>query len=521
LPGEIKQLNWIISSFNLTSAAFLPFWAQLTDIFGRHAIVQASIIVMIIGSAICTGAPTSAFGVLLLGRALQGVGVAGCNISIRTVLADRVSLSDYALNWTIFTLISGVSFSNGPIIGGYLTRVSWRWCFAINLPVGILSIGLVQLLLRHELLGPQSLRELEGRDTSTQHGRFVTRVLTIDYGGQFLFLWGLGLFILALTWGGGTYPWDSATVLVPLIIGSVLTVSWVIYERSMSTGRRMSRVLPYQRPMIPWELLSQREIGLIFGISFAQGMAMFAVMYFMGLYFALVEGKSAEDSGLSLLFYIPGIAGRLITSGLFIHEEILISFCLVGVLMAMYSSNVWPRQTLPPILLGSITSAVGISVIAWAVHAENRGVACGMMALVGHGVMIRMNPTSLHGLGYFPEETAIIACLTSFAIPFGGVVGLTIMTTVYTNKTVGGQLLPKDGIMWAFVAIIPFMWLCVLLSACLGNVWISKEGGHEVVKGTYLWSIITRKELRRERRARGDGGTGNVSRSQVREDHVV
>lgn len=321
LPGEIKQLNWIISSFNLTSSAFLPFWAQLTDIYGRHAIVQTSIIVMVIGSAICTGTPTSAFGVLLFGRALQGVGVAGCNISIRTILADRVSLSDYALNWTIFILISGVSFSNGPIIGGYLTQVSWRWCFAINLPVGVLSICLVMFLLRSELLGPQPLQELDGRDASTRHGRFVTRVLTIDYGGQFLFLWGLGLLILALTWGGGTYPWDSASVLVPLIIGFVLTVSWVLYERSMSPGGIMSQVLPYQRPMIPWELLSQRDIGLLFGISFAQGMSMFAVMYFMDLYFAIVEGKSAGDAGLSLLFYIPGIGGRLTSPSLVYAER--------------------------------------------------------------------------------------------------------------------------------------------------------------------------------------------------------
>lgn len=189
---------------------------------------------------------------------------------------------------------------------------------------------------------------------------------------------------------------------------------------------------------------------------------------------------------------------------------------LVGALMAMYSSNVWPRQTLPPILLGSITSAVGISVLAWAVHVENRSVACGMMALIGHGVMIRMNPTSIHGLGYFPAETAVIACLASFAIPFGGAVGLTIMTTVYTNKTVTGQQLPKDGIMWAFMAIIPFMWLCVLLSTFLGNVWISKEGGHEVIRGAYIWSIITRKGLKRERRTRGDGSAGNATTNQVR-----
>jgi MFS family permease len=177
----------------------LPFWAQLTDIFGRHLIVQAAIVLIIVGSAICTGAPTSAFGVLLLGRSLQGIGAAGINISIRTILADRVSLSDYVLNWTIFTLVSGISFSIGPVIGGFLTETSWRWCLAINLPIALAAIPLVLFLLRKELLGPQPLQELQGRDMSTSHGRFFARLSIVDYGGQMLFLWGLGLLSLALT----------------------------------------------------------------------------------------------------------------------------------------------------------------------------------------------------------------------------------------------------------------------------------------------------------------------------------
>ena len=106
ITDQLSQLNWIISSFNLTSAASLFFWAQITDLYGRHNALQSAIFVMVIGSAICTGSPTSKFSVLLLGRALQGVGAAGVNISIRTILADGVSLSEYALNWTIFALVS-------------------------------------------------------------------------------------------------------------------------------------------------------------------------------------------------------------------------------------------------------------------------------------------------------------------------------------------------------------------------------------------------------------------------------
>ena len=511
IPDQMKQLNWIISSFNLTSASFLPFWAQMSDVFGRHPALQAAIIIMLTGSAICTGASVSSFGVLLLGRALQGVGAAGVNMAIRTILADRVSLAEYALNWTFFTLVSGVSFSCGPVIGGYLTRVSWRWCFGINLPVGVASVLAVFFLLRGELLGPQSLRQTEGHDMATHRGRFLARLTSVDYGGQALFLWGLGLLILALTWGGGTYPWNSPAVLVPLVAGGLLSVGWIVYERSMSAGSRgmISGIFPAQTPMIPWEILSQRDIGLLFFINFTTGIAAFAVMYFLVLYFVLVEGRSSSEAGTALLFYIPGAGGMFTCTTRPYGRAQLILWpcackpCIAGGLMAMFSSNVWPRQTLPPLLLGSVTSAVGMTVLAWAVHIRSTTLVYGMMALVGHGVLVRMNPASLHGLAFFPTMTAQISCLAAFALPFGGLVGLSIMSTVFTNKSGQEQQYASDGIAWAFIAVAPFMWLCVIATALLGNVWIAKDGSNQVFDGVYLWNAFVGKGLVGERITRG------------------
>lgn len=178
--------------------------------------------------------------------------------------------------------------------------------------------------------------------------------------------------------------------------------------------------------------------------------------------------------------------------------------------MAMFSVNVWPRQTVYPLLLGGITSAVGITVLAWAVHARNTNLVYGMMALTGHGVGIRLSPASMHGLAYFPGSTAAITCLFSFAMPFGGMIALTLMSTVFNNKSGSSDVDAKSGIMWAFVAIIPFMWLCVLSTTFLGNVWVNKEGDHEVANGAYLWSLATRKRLIREKRTRDGAGFGGV-----------
>ena len=319
--GQVAQLNWIITAFNLTAAALLPLWAQAADVFGRHATLHAAVAILAVGSAICTGAPTAAFGALLLGRALQGIGAAGINICVHTILADRVGLAEYAKNATLFALFSAVGFSLGPVAGGYLTQVSWRWCYGINLPVAAAAVALAVPLLRGELLGPQPLPELQGaetgarpdgKDLSTRLARLSRRLATVDYGGQLLFLLGVGLLVLALTWAGTTYAWSSPAVLAPLVAGTALTASWLIYECSMAPGGAMARRFPRQRAMMPWQLLVQRDIGLLFVINFTTGAAMFAVMYFMDLYFALGHGVSASDAGLSLLYFLPGLGGTFL-----------------------------------------------------------------------------------------------------------------------------------------------------------------------------------------------------------------
>lgn len=248
---------------------------------------------------------------------MQGIGAAGVNISVRTILADRVSLSDYAANWTLFALVAAVGYSIGPVIGGYLVEASWRWCFAINLPIAVVALPLVLVLLRKELLSPQPLPELAGLEEDARgarRARLVVRLATIDYFGQLLFLFGLGLLILALTWAGGkeagTYSWDSAQVLAPLVIGTLLAVAWVFYEYSMAPPRLMSRIFKHQRAMIPWDVIAKPDIGLLFFINFCLGMCMYAVMYFMDYYFMYVQGKTASDSGTALLYFLPGFGGK-------------------------------------------------------------------------------------------------------------------------------------------------------------------------------------------------------------------
>lgn len=171
-------------------------------------------------------------------------------------------------------------------------------------------------------------------------------------------------------------------------------------------------------------------------------------------------------------------------------------------------------------MLGSISSAVGITLLAWGINVGNLNLIYGMMSLAGFGVGIRMSPSTMHGLAYFPNYTASITCVFAFALPFGGAVGLTIMSTVFNNK-ITDQITysdAKEAIMFAFYSILPFMWLCVILNTFLGNTWVKDDGNHEVVNGAYLWSLITRRKLVRESRTRGDGGWNTATSVEMKTD---
>ncbi|KAM0426497.1 hypothetical protein ACHAPT_008188 [Fusarium lateritium] len=502
---QLSQLNWIISSFNLTAAAFIPFWGQMADIFGRHASIQACMIIAIVGGALCTGSPTSAFPLLLFGRALQGIGCAGINVVVRAIVADKVSLQEDAKNWSIFSMVAGSSYSVGPVIGGYLTNTSWRWCFGITLPVGVAGCIITFVVLRKELLGPQPIQQLEETAETGRRTTFKQRLKTIDVGGQVLSLFGFGLLILAFTWAGSTYAWDSPAIIVPLVFGSVIIGAFVLWQYYMTPGRILERRFPQQQAMIPWEVLRNRDIGLLFYTSFASGMAMYSVLYFCTLYFTMVKQLLPSEAGRQLLFFVPGLG--------------------TGVFIAILMCNYTPRQTWHPIMLGAVVEAIGLGVLAWASWKEHDPTVYGMMVLTGVGVGIRLMPVPLHGMAYFPKRIAAVISLMEVSDPFGGTLGLTIMTTVLNNVAGVGDIgdsagydftefshmseqemedlrqRAKKGIVLAFVAIFPFMVLCVVASAFIGNVYISTNSSNEdeqtniIYQGVFFWSWVRGKQI--------------------------
>jgi hypothetical protein len=194
------------------------------------------------------------------------------------LISDKVSLRENAKNNTVFAIFGGIGYEIGPIIGGYLAQASWRCCFIINIPIGVIGLVLVHFLLRSELFGPQPITRSDGVFESQETPlAFTAKMATIDFGGQFLFLFGMGLLVLALTWAGSSYSWADVNVIAPLVIGCLLIAGFLVWEYFMAPESKLAVKYPYRKAMIPLKLLFTRNAGLLIYINFITGMGMLII----------------------------------------------------------------------------------------------------------------------------------------------------------------------------------------------------------------------------------------------------
>ncbi|KJK65080.1 drug resistance transporter EmrB/QacA subfamily protein [Aspergillus parasiticus SU-1] len=496
--NEFDELNWIVTAFTLTSTTFIPMFGQFADVFGRGETLHLSLFLMIIGSVLCAAAQT--WGMLLLGRALQGVSDAGLMNVVMIILSDKVSLKESAKTKSLFTLVGGIGYAVGPTVGGCKTSTN----------IAVIAHILVFILLRHELVEGTMFKK------GSRLSGILPALATVDIIGSILFIFGVGLIILATAWGGATYSWSAAQVLAPLVVGSICFVLFFVYEYFLEPGRIFARIFPKQIAMLPYSMFARRDTIWLAIVQFSTGAAMYSIFYYIGIYFSLVEAYPASKAGVQLLYYIPGMG--------------------VGVYIAVFLCNVWPAQSFFPLNIGTIVSTVGLAMVVYAIHTQNTSLINGMMAITGAGTGLRFMPATLHMVGVWPEKIAPAQSLMRFAQPFGGTLSLTIMGSVFNNKfarasvVAGGggldvhdtnsltfiadlpeeaqrsvRLAGRDAIMWAYIAVLPIMGLSLVTGLFIGNVWIrpkskvdeeqrdglEEEGSHsEVIYVPYLWALL-------------------------------
>ena len=119
--------TWVGSAYLLACAASVPLWGKLSDIWGRKSVILLANVVFLVGSLLC-GVSVS-IGMLLGGRAVQGIGGGGLIILVNIVISDLFSMRERPKYFGLVGMTWALASAVGPVIGGVFTeKVSWRWC---------------------------------------------------------------------------------------------------------------------------------------------------------------------------------------------------------------------------------------------------------------------------------------------------------------------------------------------------------------------------------------------------------
>lgn len=271
-----------------------PSFGQIYTLFSTKAIFLIGIATFEIGALICTLAPSSA--VFILGRAISGLGRGAINGGLFKLLKQCFPLSKQAIMNSLLSGVGSLGLITAPTIGGALVDAfSWRACFGINIPLGVLCFILTSYGV-HE--APQ-LRENAPALT------FKEKIKKVDYLGTLLAVPAVTCLLMALQWGGTKFGWGSWQIIVPLVFCAVLFAAfgYVQYRQG-------------DKALIPPRILKQRSIiaGMWFGACCEGVLAV--TEYYMSIYFQGVRGYSPTKAGLLALPMVGGLSIAFVVSGL-------------------------------------------------------------------------------------------------------------------------------------------------------------------------------------------------------------
>ncbi|KAB8246773.1 major facilitator superfamily domain-containing protein [Aspergillus flavus] len=272
LHGTAIEAFWSGTSFLLCSTVFQPSFASLSHIFGRRPLILVAILFFFTGTTLA--GVSQNFTQMLVGRSLQGVGGGGITALTNVIVTDLVPLRERGKYFGILNAMWSLGSVMGPILGGgFAQNVTWRWVFYINFP--FIGIGTILVILFLRL-----------RPVPTT---FIEKLRQIDYAGIILFTGSLSSFLIPLTWGGVSYDWDSWHTLVPLLIGVIGLVLFVLYEHYVT-----------KVPVIPTSLFSNRTANITFLETVLQGLVLWCQLYYLPLYYEAVKGYSPIITGVAL-----------------------------------------------------------------------------------------------------------------------------------------------------------------------------------------------------------------------------
>ena len=279
--GGFDHYSWVFSAYMLTSTIPVPLYGKLSDVYGRRPFFLLAIVLFMIGSVVSGLAPSMT--VLILGRAIQGLGAGGLIPLAMAVIGDLIAPRERGKWQGLTGAVFGVASVVGPATGGWISdNASWRWAFFVSLPFGLLALVVVQ-------------RGFTMEPSHQEH--------SIDYTGAALLSAGLSTGLLATVWGGTQYPWGSPEIVGMFAVSALLLVVFVVWERRA------------REPILPLELFRNRTFAASQVALFFIGAAMFGTILYVPLFVQGVLGESATSSGAILTPLMLALIGASVASG--------------------------------------------------------------------------------------------------------------------------------------------------------------------------------------------------------------
>ena len=233
--NSLEDVAWYGSSYLLTTCSLQPSFGKVYTYFDVKWTYLGALVIFEVGSIICAAATSSAM--FIIGRAVAGAGAAALFSGGMTIIGYSVALRKRPIYIAALSSMFGIASVVGPILGGALTdRVSWRWCFWINLPFGAVSFAVVFFFFSN----PK-------REYS--HMSIKERIKEIDLVGATLLICAIVSLLLALQWGGQTYAWGNSKVW-----GTLLGFGLII---SVFIG---CQIWQKERATIPLRVFKQRTV---------------------------------------------------------------------------------------------------------------------------------------------------------------------------------------------------------------------------------------------------------------------
>ncbi|HEX8068030.1 MAG TPA: MFS transporter [Thermoleophilaceae bacterium] len=186
--ATLSSLSWVLNAYTIVFAALLVPLGKLGDVVGRKKVFQIGLVVFVAGSGLCAAAPGHES--LIAARVLQGVGAAAITPNSLGLVLPMFPAGQRAAAIGAWAALGGVGAAMGPPLGGLLTELSWRWIFVVNIPIGLVTVLVVQRRL-------QELRD--------------PRALLPDAVGSVLAVATVGLLVLGLV-KGHDWSWDERSL---------------------------------------------------------------------------------------------------------------------------------------------------------------------------------------------------------------------------------------------------------------------------------------------------------------------